>query len=656
MRWLTIISFAFAFGIFVSHYFLNTSVITGFILILAIALICGVIILRNKKCFVPLLMCVFAFLGILRYDVHSNQFIGIEEGLTESKYRITAYVVECPAEYSNYAKLTVKLKTDLLPEVKTVLYDYEGYLKKHEDLKPGQMIRTTVRFSSAFSVSGEETDNYISKGIYLRGYLTDEITCYENKFYELLYFPLRLGENIRSILDTYLSHDTAVFMKALITGDKTGLYESPELYNNISKAGIAHVIAVSGMHVSFVVAFAMFVFGNRWGWITTMFMIAVFVIMTGVSPSVVRAAFMQTLYLIAPVFKRESDGLTSISFALLILLLINPFSIASVSLQLSFAAVLGIIIVTPKCMEWFLVRKYKVHRCVLKLYVFVASSVSTSFGALIFTIPISAYYFGSISVFAPITNLLVLWIVPFCFVLGLILCILSIISTSAAICLGGLLSLMIQFIYRVSEIISGVHGSYVYLPENIMMIWVVFVGVILFTSVMFKNNRYFNPIIAICISILSLYGLSYGVKQYYSIGTTVAAVDVGQGQSIVILNEETTLMVDCGGSSNSGENTAKWLETRGRTCVDELIITHFDTDHVNGIIDLITLVPINEIKYSTLGMGEYESGLLKEILYYADMYDVETTIINKTTNSNAGNIRLDYMFQRKAGTILGLWF
>ena len=146
--------------------------------------------------------------------------------------------------------------------------------------------------------------------------------------------------------------DTAVFMKSLMLGDKSEFYNDDALYCAMSRAGFMHIVAVSGMHVSFLVGLLQFILGRgRRSAVICIALVWLFVLVTGASPSAVRAGFMQSMLLMAPVLRRENDAVTSLSAILALILLSNPYAAASISLQLSFGAMAGIICFSGKLFE-----------------------------------------------------------------------------------------------------------------------------------------------------------------------------------------------------------------------------------------------------------------------------------------------------------------
>lgn len=214
--------------------------------------------------------------------------------------------------------------------------------------------------------------------------------------------------------------DVQSFMLGLLIGDTSGLYDDFELDNALSVSGIRHVVAVSGMHLSFLYAVLVYLLGKRRASIFGVPVIVLFTFMTGCTASVVRACVMLTLVMLAPLLRREADGLTSLCAGLLILLIANPLSIAAAGLQLSFSAMVGIILLTPRVYKWLdrKLRRGDEKRRLNSVVRFVMAGVSSSIGSMAFTTPVVALCFGYVSLISPVTNLLTLWAVSAAFTFG----------------------------------------------------------------------------------------------------------------------------------------------------------------------------------------------------------------------------------------------
>ena len=635
MRKFNLATAAYTVSVLLMHYVLPRE---AYSLLLGIIVLCGVLfgcltrgMLRTKL----LIICCFLALGTLRYENHVANKLDVVTPYIGNEHRVSAVVTDYPTQYDDCIKIPVRITAEGFPKVKAVVYDYNDDAPQ---LRPGDEIRAAVKFSSVTESYGEETDTYISKDIYLRGYIADHVTVVSRNENILRYAPKALGKWVRDTLATRVSGRTFAFLSALVTGDKTALYEDIEMNYALTRSGLSHVVAVSGMHVSFVLAFVLILFGNRVGWSVAILAMVMFALMTGMSPSVMRALFMQSLFLLAPVLRRESDGLTAISVPLLVLLFMNPFAVSSVSLQLSFAAMLGMILFTPKLMAWFEEKSSMLDGLLYKGYYFIAASLSASIAAGIFTLPLCAYHFGSINIISPISNLLILWMIPYCFVGALLLCVVSLFVPVATEALEWLLDMGVSFVYHCADLIGSFPYAAIYLPVKVTIAWFIVVYGLFFLVLSMKNRKPHHIAIPVAVTIVSILVLCGYARYEGAQGVTVTAVDVGQGQCIIVTDDAHTIMVDCGGDYDAGDEAAKWLYMNGRTQVDALVISHFDRDHVNGIVDLMAQIPVKQVYYCSLNLEGDAYTLLQEIMYGSQFGNTNLNIVNRPTRYHLGDM------------------
>ena len=133
----------------------------------------------------------------------------------------------------------------------------------------------------------------------------------------------------------------AGLLTGLLVGGSKNLSDTDQTAFRI--AGLSHLVAVSGLHIGFLVGFCTLLFGKRWGTVVSIPLVLLFVPVAGATPSVLRAALMYLTAAGGFLLRRRSGGLNALLMALAVLLLVNPYSIASVGLQLSFASTLGLI-------------------------------------------------------------------------------------------------------------------------------------------------------------------------------------------------------------------------------------------------------------------------------------------------------------------------
>jgi competence protein ComEC len=206
------------------------------------------------------------------------------------------------------------------------------------------------------------------------------------------------------------------------------------------------VLAVSGMHCGFLLGLIRLLAGRHRRRLVAACAVGVLILyalLTGASPSVLRACVMLILLVAAPLFGRERDGPTSLAAALMLILLANPFAACSISLQLSFAAVAGILFLSPRLYRMLLGRRKRG-----KVFSLIAASFSATMGALIFTVPLSAFYFGTLVLISPVSNLLCLWAATAVFIGAMMSVLVSIICWPLAMALGWIPGLLANIFWR----------------------------------------------------------------------------------------------------------------------------------------------------------------------------------------------------------------
>ena len=206
-------------------------------------------------------------------------------------------------------------------------------------------------------------------------------------------------------------HEQAV-VAAMVLGDKSAL--TKELRETYSVSGASHVL-LSGLHLGIIYFILSFIF-VRMGWrvaglLFTLPVIWLFALMVGFSPSVVRAATMLTVYGIVALLGRSAFSLNTLSLAALIMLVFSPLSLWDVGFQLSFMAVLGIIVFFPifnKGFAWLfdaiLSNKIRNHRILKTIFGWILGLASVSVATQVTTAPLVAHYFGRFPTFFLVTN------------------------------------------------------------------------------------------------------------------------------------------------------------------------------------------------------------------------------------------------------------
>jgi len=310
---------------------------------------------------------------------------------------------------------------------------------------------------------------------------------------------------------------------------------------------------------------------------------------------------MQIFLIIAPLFRRERDSITSLLAALLVLLVVNPYSCASVGLHLSFFATLGIILFTTKinsAISESLRNNKQYKKKVLRIIInFITSNLATTAGALIFTIPLTAIHFGYVSLISPIANLLIIGAVSFAFPFGLIATLIGFLSPLLGTITAFPVALTARYIIFTTRAFAAIPYSIVYSSNAYVMFWLAY-SYIIFTALPLLKARLRQYIYPCCIAIILLIcTILLSTASIKTVNNSITVLDVGQGLSVVIAAYEATVVVDCGSNStvNAGEVVHEYLMNTGCTSIDLLIVTHFHADHINGIEFLLSRISVSAL-------------------------------------------------------------
>ena len=307
MRLLFTAACGFASAALAAHYALPFAWLPWCALAL-FALALPALLLRGDARTRAVLLLVSAALGAGWYWGYTQLFVRPAEALAGRELSFTARVLESPERDEGFAMTYVRLAQEGLPAVRTAVYDYDGYLG---DVQPGDLVELTARTSSATERYGAETDIYSSRGILLRANLSAPSGGPRRDGWSWLYFPARLSAAVGEKAQQLFPADTAGFMRALLVGDSSGLDDDYELEHALDESGIRHVVAVSGMHLSYLCAFLTALLGRRRAAKLGVPAAVVFTFMAGATPSIVRACVMLLLVMAAPLARREAGALTA---------------------------------------------------------------------------------------------------------------------------------------------------------------------------------------------------------------------------------------------------------------------------------------------------------------------------------------------------------
>ena len=530
---------------------------------------------------------------------------------------VTEYAV--PTTYG--AKVTVRLGVG----VKAAVYGDESIL----ELAPGQRISGTARWQDAARIRETSITTFTARGVFVLLYQKGELTVEPGRQGSPVYWPARCARAVREKIDAIWDDPvTAAFMRAELTGDRSAIAEEENAA--VSQVGLAHLFAVSGLHCAFLVTLMGLLIptGSRkvYGAVTAAVLLF-YMVMVGMTPSVVRACIMQIFLLAAPLFRRDSDPLTALAAALWVLLLANPYAVGGISLQLSFAATLGLILLSGRIYGiltgWYKGRRRGFRR----LLAFAAANVSACLSALVFTIPLTAYYFNNFTIISPLSNLLATPVAGWNFMAGSLTVAAGFMWLPAARVLGWVCWAMVHYVLLVSRLLMRLPYHALYFTNRYMKYWLTYVYLLLGICCFTRGNRR-RYVLAAALAAASLV-LTVGLNnREYRYGTMNAiVVNVGQGECVIFYSGDEAVIVDCGSGNSyirAGGRAADQLGSIGIHRLSALVLTHYHADHTSGVYELLARVPVERMYLPDI---EDEFGVRDRILDLAGRYGTEVFFV-----------------------------
>lgn len=287
-------------------------------------------------------------------------------------------------------------------------------------LQIGDTILANIRHLNATNLCEDQTFKIYNTNLFHQGICATAYTPH----YQWLVRPCQtertfltsvkaLHERLHDIYDDHgINGEAGSIIEAMTIGRKANL--SSDTRNAYANAGISHILALSGFHVGIIVLMIQFFFLKnimpfRWQWISNLLIIATlwcYALLTGMSPSLVRATTMFTILLLCQSFSRENIGINSCAFAFFFMLCINPFYLHNIGFLLSFIAVGGICLYAQR-----ITHSCPTHNPLIRFF---WSLIFITFICALFTAPLVAYYFGKFTLISLVSNLIIF---PFVYLL-----------------------------------------------------------------------------------------------------------------------------------------------------------------------------------------------------------------------------------------------
>lgn len=471
------------------------------------------------------------------------------------------------------------------------------YVNGQRTLCPSDQVTGSFRLRFTGEGGAKEPTYHAGKGIYLLAYTDYDVTIHSPETVSLKYFPAELRQKIVSILDATFPVDALGFARALLLGDSSLLTYRQD--TDFKTSGIRHVIAVSGLHVSILFSLVYLVSGRRRG-LTALLgipLLLLFAAVAGFTPSITRACVMQILMILALLLNKEYDPPTALAFSVLVMLVVNPLTITSVSFQLSVGCMVGIFLLSGRVRQYLLRRmgggKGKNLKAVLIRWL--AGSTAITLSAMVFTTPLSAWYFGTVSLIGVVTNLLTLWVISFIFYGIMAACALGALWLPLGKGIAWIVSWLIRYVLLAAKTMVAFPLAAVYTCSIYIVLWLVGCYGLFAAFLLSKNRRPALTVLCMTLGLCLAVAASWVEPRLDTY--RVSVLDVGQGQCILLQSQGKSYLVDCGGDDdeNTADIAAQTLLSQGITSLDGLILTHYDGDHAGGAEPLLSRISAQQL-------------------------------------------------------------
>ncbi len=399
-------------------------------------------------------------------------------------------------------------------------------------------------------------------------------------------------------------------LKALIIGERQEI--PPEIRENFNRIGVAHLLAISGLHIGMVATLAFFLFraclsrserillaawSCRGAALLTAIPVLFYGFLAGMSPATERAVIMVLAFLCATLLEREPDAINTLAVAAMVILVVSPQALFEISFQLSFAAVFVILYVLQNLSLVQRLKQRPGGGMLKRLALFLIVSAAAILG----TLPVSLYYFNQTSLIGIVTNCVMVPLVGFLVVpLGLAAVFLLPAAPTGAVwmmkgalvLLEGGTDLAAVFSRIPFAAVNTVTPSLTEIGLYYLLLWVLF---------RLRETRWAKTVL-VGAALMALLDVAYWGTQRFAPGDLkITVLDVGQGSSALLeLPTGACMLIDGGGFYDNrfdvgARIVAPFLWQKKIATVETLVLSHPHPDHLNGLVFIADRFNVREL-------------------------------------------------------------
>lgn len=408
-----------------------------------------------------------------------------------------------------------------------------------------------------------------------------------------------IREKFNKSAGKHMPESNAALLQAVISGDRNGMTVKDE--NAFKLSGIYHIVAISGLHLNLFILiifrlislvrlkrFAKSVLSLAASVITGVFIL----LFTGMGVSVIRAFVMMIILGISNTLPRKSNGKYTLVITAYIILISMPYDLYNIAFWLSTLSTMGVM-VSGDVIK--LMKDKNKLRFVHSTYF--GNTLAVSVMTTLFTLPVTYMSFGYITPYAFITNAFVLPVMKYYLGFGVLFAVFVHLPTAYAE------FFISKILHLISEYIILTAGKVASLPFAAVDVYpiylkVLFFGIAVLLICCYTYKRRGLKAASVICTVLILCGVLFPVFRLSNDKIEVTFADAGQGDCAIIQTNDANLMVDCGTTGNKSFTRSaieSVLKTKNIRQLDMVFVSHFHSDHMNIITDLIESDRINAL-------------------------------------------------------------
>jgi competence protein ComEC len=634
---------------------------------------------RSKKTLIVVGLCLFTLLGgVLHFpsslppaDEYSLRFYN-DTGIVE----IQGMVTEDPDIRDRYCLLTFSA-SEIIVNVEKEVVSGTALIRvpRYPTYHYGDVLKVSGEMETPPQFEDFDYKSYLARqGIYSVIYYPGLEVLDHGQGLKPLQWIHSLRERLSASLARALPEPQGSLAQAILLGLRGNIPDS--LYAAFSRTGTAHLLAISGLHISIIIAmllsFGILVFGRQrsiYIWLTLALM-WLYAMLAGMHPPIIRAAIMGSLFLIAEYLGRQRSAIIALAFTAAVMVGIQPHVLWSVSFQLSFLAMAGLILLYPYFQAWGrkgVASLFGARERIAAAGGMITDGFAITLAAIVAVGPLIAYNFGIVSLVALPATFFSLPALPFIIVTAALVAFVGLLVSLAAQILGWLAWLFLSYLIFVVQGFDALpHSSLEVTTISTWHVWgyyVILAGVIAslnhrkqladffsrltsgikkLTEGIPKPRHGFSmkwlilPLLVVVILVWSV-ALSMPDDKLH-----VSFLDVGQGDAILIQTPNGQDILIDGGPDPQKINLelSKKLPFWDRT-IDLIVCTQPHADHVTGLVEVLQRYNVNQALEAEVS---YNSSIYQEWCNVVEDKGIEYSIARAGQEIDLGSgIKLEVL-------------